>query len=119
MPRGKKTEDQPLERLLQLIDEAVQARGRAVLAEVDATAKIAELTAEARRKGAPMTGADGLTQHVQRMDKSTRKLTPVTRQALDTMLAVHDGRREPRTTRASRRRRETTTSGTLNTEVFG
>ena len=70
MPRRKKAEDQPLERLLELIDEQVEARGKAVLAEVDATAEIARLASEARRKGAPMAE---LTRHVQRMRlRSTR-----------------------------------------------
>jgi hypothetical protein len=103
MPRGKKDEDHTPERLLELIDEQAKVRGAAVIAELDATARIAELASEARRKGATM--AD-LRLRVQRMDKKERKLTPVTRQALDTMLAVHEERREPRTTRASRRRRD-------------
>lgn len=100
--KKKETEDQPLERLLELIDQAVEARGTHVKADVQLTERIAELTSEARRKGASMPQ---LTKHVRRMDRRDLELKPVTRQALDNMLAVHEGRREPRTTRASRRRR--------------
>lgn len=115
--RKKKTEDQPLERILELIDEQVKARGEAALAELDATDRIAELTSEARRKGATMPQ---LAERVKRMDKNDRKLKPVTRQALDNMLAVHEGRREARTTRASRRRRnaEPAAGGGVNLEAL-
>lgn len=100
MAREKKT---PAQRLLEQIDKKVEQRGKAVLAELDATAEIARLTSEARAHGATMVE---LTQHVRRMDKRERRLKPVTRQALDTMLAVHEERRPARTTRASRQRRE-------------
>jgi hypothetical protein len=103
MARRKTAEDQPLERVLELIDEKVKARGEAVVAELEATDEIARLTSEARRKGASMVE---LSRRVQRLDKRERTLKPVTRQALDTMLATFEKRREPRTTRASRRRRE-------------
>ena len=52
------------------------------------------------------------------MDKHDRKLVPVTRQAVDTMVAVHDKRREPRTTRESRRRRDEKPSGKINVEAL-
>jgi len=121
MPRKRKaTEEElerPAERILELLDEKVKLRGKAVLIEADASAEIARLTSEARRKGVSMAE---LTRHVQRMDKRERKLKPVTRQALDTMLATFEQRREPRTTRASRRRRESeaVATGNLNVEAF-
>jgi hypothetical protein len=60
-----------------------------------------------------------LTQHVQRMDKRERKLKPVTRQALDTMIAVHEQRRPARTTRASRRARgEAPSAGKINVDAL-
>ena len=113
--RKKKAEETPLERLLELIDEQVKARHEATLAERAATAEIARLSSEARNKGATMVE---LTQHVKRVEKDG-KLKSVTRQALDTMLAVHEERRAPRTTRASRRRRDVEApAGQLNTEIF-
>lgn len=117
MPRRKKTqdEDQPLERVLELLDAKVEERGKAVLAELEATTEIARLTSEARRKGATMAQ---LTQHVKRMDRRQRKLVSVTRQALDVMLATFEERREPRTTRASRRRRDPEVGAGINAEVF-
>lgn len=112
MARKPKKEDTPLERLLELIDERVKARGEAVIAELDATEEITKLASEARRKGATMSE---LTQRVQRMDKHDRELRPVTRQAIDTMIAVHEKRRPARTTRASRRRRE---AGKINVDAL-
>jgi hypothetical protein len=114
MARKTKKEDTPLERLLELIDEKVQARGQSVIAELDATEEITKLASEARRKGATMSE---LTQHVKRMDRSDRTLKPVTRQAIDMMIAVHEQRRPARTTRASRRRREEPV-GRINAEAL-
>lgn len=120
MPRKPKEEvDRSLERLLELLDEQVKQRGAAVLAVDDATTRIVELASEARRKGATMPE---LARRVKRMDTKERRLKPVTRQALDTMLAVYEKRREPRTTRASRRARDTRTSsaaGRINLAAFG
>lgn len=112
--RSRKKEDTPLERLLELIDDKVHARGQAVLAELDATEEITRLAAEARRKGALMSD---LSQRVKVMDRRERVLRPVTRQAVDTLIAVHEGRRPARTTRASRRRREPA-AGKLNLEAL-
>lgn len=114
-PRKKKTEDTPLEKLLELIDERVKARGDAVIAELDATEEITRLATEARRKGATMSE---LTRRVQRMDKRERVLKSVTRQAIDTMIAVHEERRPAKTTRASRRRRVEEPAGKLNQEAL-
>jgi hypothetical protein len=116
-PTKRKTtkKDTPVEKLLELIDEQVKLRGDAVLAIEDTTAKIAELASEARRKGAPMVD---LVKHVQRMDKNDRKLKPVTRQAVDTMLAVHERRRPPKTTRASRRKSDPEQAGSLNLDAL-
>lgn len=111
----KKKEEDPIDKILKLIDKEVAARGKAVLAEVDATERIAELASEAKRKGAPMRT---LTEHIKRMDKNTRELAPVTRQAADTMLAVHEKRRAPRTTRASRRRSDSKTAGKVNSAAL-
>jgi len=105
--------DTPLERILELIDEEVKDRGDAVLAIEDATARIAKLASEARKKGATMAQ---LTERIKRMDKNDRKLKPITRQAVDTMVAVHDKRRPARTTRASRRRREE--AGKINVDAL-
>jgi hypothetical protein len=91
-----------LQRILALLDEQVERRGRAVLEQLDASEEIARLASEARRHGATMSE---LTRHVRRMDKRRRELVPVTRQAIDTMLATFEQRRPPRTTRASRRAR--------------
>lgn len=113
--KKKEDQDQPLERLLELIDAQVAKRGQAQLVELDTSAEIARLTSEARRKGASMTT---LTERVRRVDKKTRKLKPVTRQALDVMLATFEQRREPRTTRASRRRRAAEPAGRLNAEAL-
>lgn len=117
MPRKKKAdnelENMPLERILEVIDAKVQARGEAVLARVDLSREIAQLVSEARRQGATMPE---LAARVKKMDVKERKLKPVTRQAIDTRLAVHEDRREPRTTRASRRRREP--AGTINAEAL-
>jgi hypothetical protein len=107
---SRKKEDS-LEKILANIDKQVTARGKAVLAEVDASAEIARLTSAARKQGATMAQ---LTERVKRMDKKERKLKPVTRQALDIMLATFEQRREPRTTRASRKRRTPEPAGTLN-----
>ena len=114
MPRKKKNEEQPLERLLELIDEQVEIRGKAELIEADASARIAELVSEARRRGCPMPE---LTQRVKRMDKKERVLKPVSRQALDTTIAVHEKRRPARTTRASRRRQDDV-GGVLDVEAL-
>lgn len=112
----KKPEETPLERLLELLDEQVKARHDHALAERAATAEIVRLSAEARAKGATMPQ---LLEHVKRVDKEGN-LVAMTRQNLDNMLAVHDQRREPRTTRASRRRREESApaGGTLNVEAL-
>lgn len=114
--RKKPAETTP-ERLLELLDELVARRGDAVLAVEDTTAEIARVASEARKKGVEMKT---LVAHIKKMDRGTRELTSVTRQAVDTMLAVHDQRREPRTTRASRRRREepAPAGGTLNVEAL-
>lgn len=103
--------------ILKAIDKEVEARGKAVLAELDHTAKITQLVSEARRAGVAMSE---LTQHVQRMDKRERELKPITRQAIDTMVAVHEQRRPARTTRASRRRREPKSepAGKINTDAL-
>jgi hypothetical protein len=118
MPRGKKKEAEQVEetpdRLLELIDEQVQERLRATLAERAATKRITELASEARRKG--KTQAE-VAAHVQRVTDDG-KLAPISRQALGVMVAVHDERVEPRTTRASRRRREQQAVGTLNIEAL-
>jgi len=105
----------PLEKLLSQVDKHVEARGKAVLAEVDATAEIARLTSEARKQGASMPE---LTQHVRRMDRKTRQLVPVTRQAIDIMLATFEERRKPRTTRASRKRRTAEPAGKINADAL-
>lgn len=112
-----KNKEAALEKIFKQIDEEVQARGRAVLEDVDRSAKIAKLSSEARKHGATMAQ---LTERVQRMDKKERKLKPVTRQAIDIMLATFEKRREPRTTRASRRRRtvEPAAAGKINAEVL-
>jgi hypothetical protein len=115
MPRKKKIEEHSDERLLELLDEAVALRGKAELAVLDASSEIARLASEARRKGVTMAE---LTKHVKRMDTRDRKLKQVTRQAVDVMLATYEERREPRTTRESRRRRESVAAGTLNADAF-
>jgi hypothetical protein len=118
MARQRKTqdpEDLDLERVLELLDARVLSRRDHVLAELDDTAEIVHLAEVARTKGATMVD---LAQRVKRVDRRTRELVPVTRQALDTMLATGTGRREARTTRASRRRREPVTGGQLNADVF-
>lgn len=115
MARRRNTEEDSLERILELLDEKVKARGAAVLAVEDTSAEIARLASEARRHGVTMPE---LTKHVQTMDKRTRKLRTVSRQQVDNMLAAHEQRRDPRTTRASRRRRESTPAGSLNTAAF-
>lgn len=112
---ANKKEINPLDKVYRLIDKEVAARGKAVLVEVDATERIAELAAEAKRLGAPMRE---LTEHIKRMDKNTRELVIVTRQAADTMIAVHERRREPRTTRASRRRSDKPRTGKVNSAAL-
>jgi hypothetical protein len=112
MPRQKK-EEMPLDRVLALIDEKVKKAGRHTLAAHDLNEEITPLVSEARRQGATMPE---LAARVQRMDVKTRKLKPVTRQAIDTRLAVHEERRPARTTRASRRPREA--AGTINSEAL-
>lgn len=111
---ARKKEDKT-PKLLEALDKKVTERGKAVLAEVDASAEIARLASEARRQGVPM---GVLINHVQRMDRKSRKLKPVTRQAIDIMLATFEQRREPRTTRASRRRRTPEPVGKLNAEAL-
>jgi hypothetical protein len=105
----------PMEKLLKALDKQVARRGKAVLEEVDASAEIARLASEARRQGAPMTQ---LAERVQRMDKKERELKPVTRQAIDVMLATYEERRPPRTTRASRRRRDVEPAGQINADAL-
>lgn len=102
-----------LDRIFELIDEKVKAAGQHVLAAHDLNEEITRLTSEARRQGATMPE---LAMRVQKMDVTDRKLKPVTRQAVDTRIAIHEGRREPRTTRASRRPREA--AGMINTSAF-
>jgi urease gamma subunit len=109
------TKEKTAEALLKEIDKKVAARGKAILAELDATAEITQLVSEARRKGVTMSE---LSQHVQRMDKRERKLKPVTRQALDTMIAVHEQRRPARTTRTSRRARNSEPAGKINMDAL-
>lgn len=117
-------EGEPLWRILNLIDEKVEARGEADLDSYDLTNEIARLASEARRQGAPMAE---LARRVKRMDPKTRRWAKrgdgeegVSRQALDNMLAVLEKRREPRTTRASRRRRgsESNGAGGINVEAL-
>lgn len=116
MPRKKTTENYSLERLYELLDEQSAARGAAVLAAEDATAEIARFAAEARRKGATMPE---LRQHVRKMDVKTRKMTPISRQFLNTMIAVHEKRAVPKTTRASRRSLASQSpAGQLNAEAL-
>jgi hypothetical protein len=123
MPRKKKVQDQdelenmPLGRILARLDAKVQARGEAVLDEVDLTREIVQLVSAARRRGATMPD---LAERVKRMDKKERVLKPISRQALDMTIATEEKRREPRTTRASRRRRkpETVAVDGVNAEAF-
>jgi SMC interacting uncharacterized protein involved in chromosome segregation len=115
--RKRAEEDQPVERLLELIDEQVDARHKATLAERAATDEITRLASEARRKGATMAS---IANHVKKVDPDG-SLSPVSRQNVDTMLAVFEKRREARTTRASRRRRTpdpAAVGGTLNVEAL-
>lgn len=118
-PAAKKTPSPTaLERILAQLDDKVIERGDAVIAELELSNDIARLASEARKHGAQMTE---LARRIQRMDKHKRELVPVTRQAVDTMLATFEQRREPRTTRASRRRRDsngTPPAGTLNMDAL-
>jgi hypothetical protein len=118
MPRGtRKEEENPLWRLLEMIDDQVELRQEHAVAERAATAEIVRLSAEARDKGATMPQ---LLEHVKRVDKEGN-LVAMSRQNLDTMLAGHTQRREPKTTRASRRRRgddESTAGGRLNVDAL-
>ena len=104
-PRKKKAPaEEPLERVLELIDEEVKARAGAVLRELEATDKLRDLVAQARNKGATMPD---LARRVQRLDRSSRQLVPITRQALDAMLnAEHDTSKRDERTAESRRRAE-------------
>jgi hypothetical protein len=113
MARTKKEE--PLEKIFKLIDKEVEKRGKAVLVDVDTSAEIARLSSEARKQGASMAQ---ITERVRRMDKKERVLKPVTRQAIDIMLATFEQRREPRTTRASRRRRDVEPAGQINADAL-
>lgn len=99
MPR-KKTGDAPLDKVLEILDKKVEARGKAVLAEYDLTAEIVQLVSDARRAGATMPQ---IRERVKRMDPKTRTYKPISRQLLDYTLAVHEGRRPARTTRESRK----------------
>jgi hypothetical protein len=116
MPRRKKEatpQQTPLERIRELIDEKVRLRGEARLAEHDLTREIVALAAEARKHEEPMAA---LAERMQVMDLETRELRPITRQAVDNAIAFHEGRRTPKTTRASRRRREP--AGHINAEAL-
>jgi hypothetical protein len=104
-----------IEQILKLIDRQVKIRGDAERKEMEATERIAQLASEARRSGASMKL---ITKRIKRLDHSSGELKPVTRQAADTMIAVIEGRREPRTTRASRRRREEVAAGHINHDAF-
>lgn len=101
--RKKQAEDS-LERIFELIDERVVSRGQHVLGQLDDTEAIVDLVERARNKGATMPD---LAKRVKRMDKASRKLGPITRQALDAMLnADHDTSRRDARTEESRRRAE-------------
>lgn len=108
----------PLERILAQLDDKVTERGQAEQAELDLTEEIARLASDARKHGAQMTE---LARRIKRLNRKTLELESVTRQAVDTMLATYEQRREPRTTRASRRRRDsngTPPAGTLNMDAL-
>jgi hypothetical protein len=117
MARRKKIEDMPLERLFEELDKQVQDRGQAVLAERDTTEEIKRVAVELSRREVPMRE---IGQHVKRMNPETRKLEPVSRQAIALMLAIVQGRREPDTRGARRRRQEqaSTPAGRLNADVL-
>lgn len=99
MARKQNPDAMPVDRILKLIDTKVTAQGKHLLAAEDLTGEITNLAIAARKHG---VSAAELTKHIKRMDKNTRKMVPMTRQAIDLRLGVAEGRREPRTTRASR-----------------
>ena len=113
--RATELVDQPVEKLLKLLDQLCKARGEAELKVADLTTRITELAAEARRRGVIQ---ETVAQHVQRMDVKERKLKPVTRQAVHTMVATHTGQLPPRTTRASRRKSDPERAGSLNVDAL-
>jgi hypothetical protein len=87
----KKTRTTSSDRLLKQLDEQVELRRKAVLSELDASDKIAKLVYELKQQhGVPMAV---LTQHVRRVSRSDRRLKPVTRQTIDTMLTKVEGGR--------------------------
>jgi hypothetical protein len=102
MSRTKGDENQGLEALLSHLEAKVRARGEAAKKEAALTTEIAQLAAEARNKGATMPQ---LTQIVRRWDKRSGDMLTVTRQALDTMIKVETGRREPRVSAAQQKQR--------------
>lgn len=114
----QKIEDMPLDRLFKELDKQVQARGKAVLAERDTTEEIKRVAVELSRREVPMRE---IGQHVKRMNAETRKLEPVSRQAIALMLAIVQGRREPDTRGARRARKEQQNgapAGHLNADVL-
>jgi hypothetical protein len=103
-------------RLLKALDKEVAERGKAELASADSSAKIVKLASELRNHGVSQAE---VTKHVQVMDLKTRKLRPISRQALYLMTATYEGRLKAKTTRAARRgQEESSSSPCLNAEAF-
>lgn len=75
--------------ILNKIDKEAEMRGRSQLDVIDRTAKINDLVAEAKRKGAPL---NMLRAHAQTMDREKRELRPVSRQAIHLALRAVEGR---------------------------
>lgn len=105
------------QRFRKLFDARVAERADAVRAELEATRNIAALCVDARREGVAMAR---LAEWVRVLDVKTDELRPVTRQAVDNLVAAYEGRtRQPRRRRGAPETNGRTPSGAINSAVFG
>lgn len=96
-------------RFRRLLDEQVKVRAEAVRQEREATRAIASLCVDARREGVTMAH---LAAWVKVLDPKTDELRSISRQAVDQLVAAHEGR-----DRAPRRRGRARTGG-IKMEAF-
>lgn len=97
-----------------LIAEQVAARAAAAREEQELTRNIAALCIEARHEGVIMAR---LAEWVKVVDPKTGALRSVTRQAVDQLVAAHEGRE--RAPRRKKPKAETNGAGAINMEAFG
>lgn len=93
------------------IGEKVAARADAVKIERELTESIAQLCIEARREGVVMAR---LAEWVKVVDPKTGELRSISRQAVDQLVAAHEGR-----DRAPRKRGKAKTNGGIKMGAFG